>query len=169
MSKFNKCLLQGQFYELEFLKYIDFDDFTLAPKGCKEYDLKILKDDKLTFYEVKSEMNCRKYGNACIEYECNGKISGINATTSDFWVHFNIIDKDANEYIIYLIPVEKLREMIKNLEYKKDMRGGDGMRAKFYLFDLKKFEPYIFPLIKIKNDNDITFPTTPSKLKVLYT
>ena len=81
----------------------------------------------------------------------------------------NISMKYANEYIIYLIPIEKLREMIKNLEYKKDTRGGDGMRSKFYLFDLKKFEPYIFPLIKIKNDDDITFPTTPSKLKVLYT
>ena len=38
--------------------------------------------------EVKTERDWWfKTGNIALEYECNGKPSGINATESDYWIH----------------------------------------------------------------------------------
>ena len=143
MGKFNRCLDQGKFYELEFLKYIKYNTYEIAEGHIKEWDIKIKNDNIETIYEVKSETNCKKYGNACIEYMSNNISSGIDATIADYWVHFNIIDKSTNKYIIYLIPIKELKDMIKNKEYIKDTIGGDGRRSRMYLFHLSKFEPYI--------------------------
>jgi hypothetical protein len=141
MSKFSKCLEQGNRYEEELKNYIDYDTFETSKhlKNFKDWDVKITKGDEVIYYEVKSELY-RPTGNMCIEYENNNKPSGINATTSNFWGHFIIKN---GEMILYLIPIEILREDIKNKKYIKDMRGGDGGRSLFYLFKLSFFDKYI--------------------------
>ena len=48
--------------------------------------------------EVKTERDWwKKTGNIAIEYECNGKPSGIDKTESDFWIH--ILSNGTGNYL----------------------------------------------------------------------
>lgn len=147
MTSFSNCLKQGQFYERETLKHVEYDEYKFSSGIFKEWDIEIsLKGEKI-YYEVKSETNIFKYGNFCIEYEYNDLPSGVNATTANIWVHYAVKDKIKNQYIIYIIPIDDLRQMIKDKRYIADIRGGDKNKSKFYLFKMGLFEKYI----KIKN------------------
>jgi hypothetical protein len=144
MSKFNNCLKQGNFYEEELKKYVSCDTFETSKslKNFKDWDVKTTKNDKVLLFEVKSETNASKTGNICIEFSNSNMPSGINATKADYWVHYVIHDKDNNVYDIYIIPTNELKTIIKNKQYFRAMRGGDGGRAEFYLVKISTIQKY---------------------------
>lgn len=143
MSKFNSCLNQGKFYEVETLKYIKYDTYEFSKGNFKEWDIEVYYNRVPLYYEVKSETNAFKYGNLCIEYENNGRTSGIDGTLADYWVHYAIKDKENNIYDLFIIPTANLRQMIKDTKYIKTIVGGDNKKTKCYLFrmlDLQKYK-----------------------------
>jgi len=141
MSKFSNCLKQGQKYEDELLKHIEYDTFrTSQDMGVfYDWDIETTKDDIITSYEVKSEHLASRTGNICVEYINNNKKSGIDATKADYWVHFVI---HSTHYDMYVIPIERLRDLIKNKQYLRSLQGGDGYRSHFYLFPTKNLQEF---------------------------
>lgn len=142
MSKFTSCLSQGQFYERETLKYIEYDTYKFSVGKCKEWDIEVYKHGVPLYYEVKSETNAFKYGNLCIEYEYNEGKSGIDATIADYWVHYAIKDKAKNIYSLFIIPTAELRQMIINKKYLRKITGGDRNLSKCYLFRMTELSDY---------------------------
>jgi len=136
-NKFQEQLNQGHKYELESLKYLDYDTYEHDKQYRKEYDLIIIKGDKRIKIEVKSDRMASKTGNLAIEYECNKQPSGINATEADYWIYF-IVNKDNEE--CYKIPIEDLRDLVKNC---RKVSGGDGMRSRMYLLNKSKCQKYL--------------------------
>jgi hypothetical protein len=90
-------------------------------------------------YEVKADRLAHKYGcrTMFIEYECNGRPSGITSTEADFWCYFMV--KPVG-FDFYVIPVSVLRAEIPNA--LRMVSGGDGMRSKGYIMSVSKFELY---------------------------
>ena len=138
---FQECLKFGKYYEVETLKHIKYDKYEFSIGKFKEWDIKTTKDSIETYYEVKSELNCFKYGNILVEFSCNKKDSGINATTADYWVHYAIKDKLLNTYDICIIPVIELKEMILNKKYHKIVNTGD-FNCGCYIFKKSLFDKY---------------------------
>tara|TARA_R110000868_G_scaffold6452_12_gene36600 strand:- start:1532 stop:1978 length:447 start_codon:yes stop_codon:yes gene_type:complete len=147
MSKFNNCLNQGKFYELETLKYIKYDTYNISKGIFKEWDIEAYQSKVPIYYEVKSETNAFKYGNLCIEFKCNNKDSGVNATIADYWVHYAIKSKELNIYDLFIIPIMDLRQMIIDKKYNRIIKGGDGKRSECYIFNMKTFNEYIIKQI----------------------
>lgn len=145
MPGFRKCLEFGKIYERETLKHIKHDSYEFSIGKCKEWDIKTIKDGVETYYEVKSELNCFKYGNILVEYSCNGKPSGIAGTTANYWVHYAIKDKIKNIYDLTIIPVEDLRKMVEDKLYHKIVNYGD-CNCFSYIFKMSLFDKYLLPI-----------------------
>jgi hypothetical protein len=125
---FRQKLAFGEKYQEIAKKYIPEDE-TLqeCAKGVeKRFDFKTDKHS----YEVKSDRMGHAYGckTMFIEYECNGKDSGINATESDYYFYF--FHKPSGDYEVYEIPVNKLKEACRGC---RELIGGDGNRVKAYI------------------------------------
>lgn len=125
---FRQKLAFGEKYQEIAKKYIPEDEVLLECPNVKEKRFDF-KTDKYS-YEVKSDRMGHAYGckTMFIEYECNGKDSGINATESDYYFYF--FHKPSGDYEAYEIPVDKLKEACKGC---REMIGGDGNRVKAYI------------------------------------
>ena len=112
----------------------------------------MLQDKKI---EVKSERGMwMRTGNIAIEYECYGKPSGINATESDYWFHNLCVDKEIFATLVF--KTDNLREIIKNLDNKKTVSGGDNNASKMYLLNIQKlFSSDVIQSFKKKLDISI--------------
>lgn len=130
----------GEKYEIELLKYLDYEKFKKPKGNFKPYDIKIYKDGKKIKYEVKADKLTYKTGNIAIEYQCNNKLSGIATTKAKYWAYFII--KDDESYDLFIIPKSVIEKSIENKEYKRIVSGGDGYRARLYLFDMDLFKNY---------------------------
>jgi hypothetical protein len=64
-----------------------------------------------------------------IEYECNGKPSGISSTTSDYYFYF--FHKPDETYVAYEIPIENLKKAC--IGSREILKAGDGGRVKAYI------------------------------------
>ena len=94
----------------------------------------MLQDKKI---EVKSERDLwQRTGNIAIEYESYGKPSGIDATESDYWFHNLCIGDDT--FCTLVFNTESLKKIIKNLDYKRSVSGGDHNASRMYLLNLQK-------------------------------
>jgi hypothetical protein len=94
----------------------------------------MLQDKKI---EVKSERDMwQRTGNIAIEYQSYGKPSGIDATESDYWFHNLCIGDDT--FCTLVFNTESLKKIIKNLDYKKSVSGGDHKASRMYLLNLQK-------------------------------
>ena len=92
-------------------------------------------------FEMKSDSKTHETGNVIIEYESRGKPSGISTSKSDYYL-YEVEKPDSSDY--YLIPTEKIRELIKNHMksqfYVRTVVGGDvGSQTKMYLIRLAVF------------------------------
>ena len=163
----------GERMEKEYLKYIDFKSYKKINGKFKYYDLKIVdNDDKDYYVEVKADRQTRNTNNLFIEYECNGKESGITSTLADTIVYFenfptkeslerfneeikdkklsyyqkkmleNKILEFENDYTIYEIKTSKLKDMINKKEYNRDYIG---------TIEGKKMKGYLFNKDLFKN------------------
>ena len=136
-NKFQNQLKQGHKYELEALKYLDYDRYEHDTKYRKEYDLIIYKDEQPIKIEVKSDRQASKTNNLAIEYQCNREPSGINTTEADYWMYF-IVFEDRQE--CYKIPIDVLRKFCKSCH---NVSGGDGNRSKLYLLNKNRIKKYL--------------------------
>lgn len=137
MGSFYKDLEFGNKYEVEYTKIKGFDNAVISKGKNSFYD--IITEDGIK-YEIKSDRMAHKTGNLCIEFECSNKPSGISITQSDYYGYFIVND---NSYILYTIPTEKIKEEIQKKSYKRTMKGGNGFKSNFYLFDKDVFRGYL--------------------------
>lgn len=137
---FIRDLKIGHKYELEALKYLDYDTYIQADvtKCIKEYDLVITKDKISTKIEIKADFRAKTTGNIAIEYSCNKKKSGIATTEAEYWIIFIIYD---SENVCYKIPIKDLKMLCKNNCLRAS--GGDGCRSRLFLIPIYKCKKYI--------------------------
>jgi len=110
-------------------------DIDLQYGKVREKDVADMLQDKKI--EVKSERDVwQKTGNIAIEYKSYGKPSGIDATTSDYWFHNLCIGEETFATLVF--NTDNLRRIIKNLDKKKSVSGGDNNASRMYLLNLQK-------------------------------
>jgi len=87
--------------------------------------------------EVKTERDWwAKTGNIALEYECNGKPSGITATKSDYWIH--ILAKGKKNHCMLVFEVARLKKIVKEYKDTHTRMVGDGGRSKCVILPIKK-------------------------------
>jgi len=87
--------------------------------------------------EVKTERDWwEKTGNIALEYECNGKPSGISATQSDYWIH--ILAKGDKNHCMLVFEVQRLKKIIDKYKDTYTRMVGDGGRSKCVILPIKK-------------------------------
>ena len=87
--------------------------------------------------EVKTERDWwAKTGNIALEYECNGKPSGITATKSDYWIH--ILAKGKKNHCMLVFEVSRLKKIVKEYKDTHTRMVGDGGRSKCVILPIKK-------------------------------
>ena len=87
--------------------------------------------------EIKTERDWwYKTGNIALEYECNGKPSGIDATKSDYWIQ--ILAKGDDNHCMLVFEVDKLKKIVD--KYKKDYTRmvGDRNASKCVILPIEK-------------------------------
>ena len=127
----------GKVYETKLVEYIKPQQFEHSLGLFKGWDVRIEKDGHTHLYEVKADRIMYRTNNICIEYECSQKPSGIQTTEADTYAIFEVGTNS-----IYLIPVPVLKQAILDMKYTRKMAGGDGWKARFYLFPKIIFSEY---------------------------
>ena len=136
---FLSCLQRGQVYERKALEYFSNVKSFVQSVGCfKPYDLLITQEDDTQLkVEVKADFMACKTGNIAVEWECNGKPSGISSTEADVWVYF-VVDGAYND--CYIIPTADLHKLTRTC---RSVCGGDGKRARMSLLPINSIKKYI--------------------------
>ncbi len=122
-EKFVKDLETGKVYEKKALKLIqkDYPKAFIQDGYFLEWDIYIPELE--IGVEVKSDAQYKKTGNFYVEYECNGKPSGIATTKAK--QYYIYLDK------LYILETEDLKDKCrKYLNTKKDKKGGDYKASK---------------------------------------
>ena len=84
--------------------------------------------------EVKSDYIVEQSGNLAIEYECNGKPSGIAATQARYWWIF-FSGRYYHDEVSIVISTERLKAIARRWYEKGSIReGGDGNKSKMVVF-----------------------------------
>jgi hypothetical protein len=98
----------------------------------------IFTANKIEKIELKSETwQWERTGNICIEYEMDGKPSGIAVTEADYWVHE--LKRDDKTLVYLMFPVERLKELARAAIRKGRKRtGGDGGRFTVVIIPLSE-------------------------------
>lgn len=108
-----------------------------------KYDLimEVPQKPKQITYEIKTDVFCKPgkdTGNMFIEYECRGKLSGINATKSDWFVTYYPFLKTA-----WYIETNELRNLIKYNNFRETSFSGDqGSNTKGYLIPREAYKRF---------------------------
>ena len=136
---FTNDLKLGKEYELKALKLFEYKSYVQSEGINKLYDLAIntINDDTI-YVEVKSDRLAINTGNIVIEFECNKKPSGINATTAHYYVYFII-----GSNTVYKIETNTLKEICKEC---RTVKGGDGYRSNMYIVPMKNLDNYKYIL-----------------------
>jgi hypothetical protein len=153
MHKFKADLKFGQKYEKILLDLIPHDSHILSCGYCKEYDFKMIRDGKEYVYEVKADRRSINTGNMVIEYECSDKPSGITTTQACCYAYFVV--RPLDQWDLYLIPTDEIRRMIKDKEFKRTIKGGDGMRSRMYVIGLNQVQNFKYDTNRRDDDIEI--------------
>jgi hypothetical protein len=87
----------------------------------------VFGSQKLEKIELKSEAyTWRRTGNVCIEFECNGKPSGIAATEADMWFHELKSDDRSETYAYLALPVKRLKTLCREAYRRGNWKSGIG-------------------------------------------
>jgi len=132
-DEWKKTLAFGNLYEEILKELIPHKECIQSIKG--EYDL-ILDGVK---YEVKADRFMFKTGNVLIEYESNKKASGISITEADYYAIFEV---DGDKYELYLIPVQEIKDLIREKNYRSKISCGYNKLSKCYLFGKMFFDKF---------------------------
>jgi len=140
VSSFDQNVEQGERAEHDVLKSVQKKYPKAFKKNghFKEYD--IFVPEVGIGIEVKDDSRySSSTGNFFIEYEFNGKPSGISATQAQWWVQ---LDKEH----MYWVPTETLEYWTKSA-HKGSWTGKDGTVVKGYLLSKDKF--FFSPYVKV--------------------
>jgi hypothetical protein len=127
-------LEMGEYYQKQLLNILEHDRYEMAKGNFKPYDVKLFYNNDIYTVEVKADRMTKDTGNIVIEYECSGKESGITTTEADYWAYF--ID-GTQDY--FLIPTQTIRNAINERRYSRKVKGGDGWKARLFLFPVSAF------------------------------
>ena len=87
--------------------------------------------------EIKTERDWwKKTGNIAIEYECNGKPSGIDKTESDFWIQ--ILSMGVDNYCKLIFEVPRLKRIVEKYKSTHSRMVGDRNASKCVLIPLNE-------------------------------
>jgi hypothetical protein len=122
-------------------------NFNMTTKANKKFDIDLkygqIREDQISAMfkdkkiEVKTERDWwHKTGNIALEYECNGKPSGINATESDFWIQ--ILAKGEENHCMLVFEVSKLKEIVDKYKEKYTRMVGDRNASKCVILPIRK-------------------------------
>ena len=122
-------------------------NFNMTTKANKKFDIDLkygqIREDQISAMfkdkkiEVKTERDWwYKTGNIALEYECNGKPSGINATESDFWIQ--ILAKGEENHCMLVFEVSKLKEIVNKYKEQYTRMVGDRNASKCVILPIKK-------------------------------
>ncbi len=134
---FVRDLKMGKSYEMKLLDLIEYDSYKQAEGRFKDWDMEIHYQGETITFECKADTFAKRTGQIAIEYECNGKPSGITTTKADYWVHFFA---GSNKYL--MIPTDELRAVIDGNGYARKCSGGDRWASRLYIIDAEKFATY---------------------------
>lgn len=121
----------------------------LQSKGCvydssnndNQYDIKMVKNNKITSYEVKTDVKCAPLfdtGNIFIEFESRNKPSGISTSKAQWFVTYFLY---LNE--LWFIKTNKLKQLITENNFQIFYDAGDvGSATHGYLIKRKDFKKY---------------------------
>jgi hypothetical protein len=144
MSNFDRCATLGKKYEQLSTRIFQNNRFEIAEGYFPDWDVKLINnDDDNPEVEVEVTLECKsdtfaaRTNQLAIEFEYDGRPSGIQTTKADFWVHYIV---GTNNY--YLIPVDYLRQMIQDGKWNNRVRGGDGRRSFLYIIDAELFSRF---------------------------
>lgn len=144
----------GEKMEMQYLSHTNHKSYKKIKGNFKDYDLEITdNNDKIHTIEIKADRQTRNTGNIFIEFECNGKPSGITTSKADLWAYFEnyptlesqnryndeVKDKKLNffqkknyetkflefenNYTLYEVKKDELLEMIKSKKYNRIYTG----------------------------------------------
>lgn len=138
MPKLNLDLTAAQIEDL--IKQLRYGKYT-----AESFDIDLLRGlngevealDVLTGkLEVKTDFMAHKTGNLAIEIECNGKPSGIQTSTANWWL-FNINYPDAKP-VLLIMTLSRLRKLVTRYLHKnKFIMGGDYNKSKLVLIPVQ--------------------------------
>jgi hypothetical protein len=105
-------------------------DLQLDAALVRERELARILGDRDVKIELKSETwQWEQTGNICIEYQCDGKPSGISTTEADFWVHE--LRRDGQTLCYLMFPIERLKELARLAYADGRHRKGGGDDGRF--------------------------------------
>jgi|LULG01.1.fsa_nt_gb hypothetical protein len=89
--------------------------------------------------EVKKDYQAWRTGNIAVEYECNGKPSGISTTKAKY-VAYILVDQDQSEKIMFFIRTGVLMQMCSQFlgVQGRDIMGGDNNSSKLILLPIEE-------------------------------
>lgn len=132
MSKFHADLALGEKGERHVAgrlkEFYQAKSVSTIGKG-KEYDFRLIySDNSSSLIEVKTDLRSAKTGNLFFEFQCNGKNSGLAATTSDKWAvlvpHLQII-------LVFCPKI--MLEYLQSSPDAKEIIGGDRRAVRGYI------------------------------------
>lgn len=138
MYSFKNDLEFGNKFEQKALEYFNYKTVEFPQGIHKEYDF--IYNGKIKV-EVKADLMGYRTGNIAVEFDCNGKRSGIRATTAKYWVHFVVNPKDHSDFTVYKFRVKEFKKFLKNNSFRQ-VRGGDGYRSNMYLVPINSLKIY---------------------------
>jgi hypothetical protein len=143
---FKKDLIEGQEGEETIISFLEGKGNTLVSRcDTKTHDTIMNVKGVDTSYEIKTDVYPKDTGNIFIEFECRGKPSGIEVTTSDWFVTYF---KHYNE--IWFIKTKTLRKLIsENNFYTTSNSGDSGSNTKGYLIKKQRFKQF-FKVFKLE-------------------
>jgi hypothetical protein len=128
---------------------MDDDDIKVTFHPGKKFDIQlhaglraeqrlgaVFTHGRIETVELKTEnWLWERTGNICIEYEWNGKPSGINATEATHWVH--ALERDGELLCYLMFTTDRLRSLVCNARLNGRTRvGGDDGLSKMALIRL---------------------------------
>lgn len=85
------------------------------------------------YYELKEDFACQVTNNVAIERRCRGKVSGIDATLSDYWI---ITAHQETEVVHCFCRTNELKNAIIGGKYRVAKGGDEGSETEMYLMPL---------------------------------
>jgi hypothetical protein len=129
---------QGEEFITEFMTNIGYN--FISDNKNNKYDLLMSFRGRQIKYEIKTDVLLspeRDTGNIVVEFECNGKLSGISVTEAEFYVYY--IPK-LNE--IWNIKMDNLKKLIELNDFREVTGGDKGSDTKMYLINRSKFKKH---------------------------
>jgi len=125
--------------EYQNLKYNKDSKFDVDLEFGEKFEKSLAKILTLGKIEVKTERDkWKKTGNIAIELSSRGKLSGLTTTKAEWWCQILTIKEEIVG--IYMVPVKKLKKIVKNSVKRgrgRMVMGGDNDTSEIALIPLE--------------------------------